>query len=33
MGGSRALNGSAALVLNATYEPLCVVSQRRAVIL
>ncbi|MGH2602062.1 MAG: HNH endonuclease [Dehalococcoidia bacterium] len=33
MGGSRITNGSASLVLNATYEPLCVVSQRRAVIL
>src|SRR6266508_607825 len=33
MGGTRARTGHGALVLNATYEPLCVVSQRRAVVL
>ncbi|MGH3664334.1 MAG: HNH endonuclease [Micromonosporaceae bacterium] len=33
MGSARATTSRAALVLNATYEPLCVVSTRRAVIL
>ena len=33
MSSTRAGDGKGALVLNATYEPLCVVSQRRAVVL